>query len=96
MLPHAILTDIVTRKERDVDNGLRGTEGQRKKLTGQDLSEHVRAVVKQCVSKTLSIPEEEVDDRVALTEMGMDSVMAANFRMNLQHTLPVCCSNADK
>ncbi|CAI7639412.1 unnamed protein product [Penicillium glandicola] len=88
-LPHAILRDIATRKERAVEerNGEKGE--QRKKLTGKELAEYLHVVVKKCVSTTLSIPEDEVDETVALPEMGMDSVMTVNFRMSLQKTLMV-------
>nr|AAB49684.1 putative polyketide synthase [Penicillium griseofulvum] len=88
-LPHAILRDIVTRKERIGDDESGEKEKQRNKLTGKGLAEHLRVVVKKCVSTTLSIPEDEVDETVALPEMGMDSVMTVNFRMSLQQTLMV-------
>ncbi|CAG8908826.1 unnamed protein product [Penicillium egyptiacum] len=88
-LPHAILRDIVTRKERAVDEGNVANGEQRNKLSGKELAEYLRAVVKKCVSTTLSIPEDEVDETVALPEMGMDSVMTVNFRMSLQQRLTV-------
>ncbi|KAJ5490651.1 Nonribosomal peptide synthetase 7 [Penicillium expansum] len=65
-LPHAILRDIVARKE-SVPDELTGERGeQRKTLTGTKLAEYLRVVVKKCVS---------IDETVALPEMGMDSVM---------------------
>ena len=88
-LPHAILMDIAPRKERAVDEGNGENGEQRKKLSGKELAEYLRIVVKKCVSTTLSIPEDEVDETVALPEMGMDSVMTVNFRMSLQQTLTV-------
>jgi hypothetical protein len=35
-------------------------------LSGKELAEYLRIVVKKCVSTTLSIPEDEVDETVAL------------------------------
>ncbi|OQD98979.1 hypothetical protein PENVUL_c067G07669 [Penicillium vulpinum] len=86
-LPHAILSDIVTRKDRSMDMEIGEKREQRKKLTGKELVGYLQAVVKKCVSMTLSIPRDEVDEAVALPEMGMDSVMTVNFRMILQQTL---------
>nr|UPX44884.1 putative secondary metabolism biosynthetic enzyme [Penicillium camemberti] len=69
-LPHAILRDIVARKE-SVPDELTGERGeQRKTLTGTKLAEYLRVVVKKCVS---------IDETVALPEMGMDSVMTVSF-----------------
>ncbi|KAJ5159287.1 uncharacterized protein N7500_008938 [Penicillium coprophilum] len=88
-LPHPILRDIATGKERvrDESDGEKG--GEMKKLTGKELVEYLRVAVRKCVSTTLSIPEDEVDETVALPEMGMDSVMTVKFRMSLQQTLTV-------
>ncbi|KAG0152687.1 hypothetical protein PDIDSM_2492 [Penicillium digitatum] len=88
-LPHVILRDIVTRKEQVADGVTGEVVQQRKKLTGTELAEYLRYAVKKCVSTTLSIPEDEVDETVALPEMGMDSVLTVNFRMSLQQTLTV-------
>ncbi|KAJ5769075.1 hypothetical protein N7520_003634 [Penicillium odoratum] len=87
-LPHAILKDIVGWKKTSVNEGEAGKIEEKKKLTGQELMEHLRVVVKKCVSKTLSIVE-EIDETVALSEMGMDSVMTVHFRMSLQQALAV-------
>jgi 6-methylsalicylic acid synthase len=84
-----ILRDIVTRKEQVADGVTGEVVQQRKKLTGTELAEYLRYAVKKCVSTTLSIPEDEVDETVALPEMGMDSVLTVNFRMSLQQTLTV-------
>lgn len=87
-LPHNILVDIAARKERAVRDVEESGE-EKKKLTGKDLADYVRTVVKQCISKTLSVPEADLEETVALTEMGMDSVMTVSFRMSLQQTLRV-------
>ncbi|GKZ18416.1 type I Iterative Polyketide synthase (PKS) [Aspergillus brasiliensis] len=91
-LPHPILKDIITRKVETVNAGgqsASSSSSEKVKLTGKELEQHLWEVIKGCVSKTLSVKEEEIDDSVALAEMGMDSVMTVNFRMTLQQTLKV-------
>ncbi|SPB48697.1 unnamed protein product [Aspergillus niger] len=88
-LPHPILTDIATRKAEVVNAGEHPAGSQEVKLSGRELEQHLRDVINGCVSKTLSVKEDEIDDAVALAEMGMDSVMTVNFRMTLQQTLKV-------
>ncbi|OXV06462.1 hypothetical protein Egran_05770 [Elaphomyces granulatus] len=88
-LPHPILQDIAPRKQRSSDDG-QAQQGDKEELRGgMNLEEHLAKVIGSCVASTLSIAESDVDPLIALSEMGMDSVMTVTFRTQLQQALKV-------
>ncbi|KAK6008858.1 hypothetical protein QM012_000761 [Aureobasidium pullulans] len=90
-LPHSILRDIVVRKPHqvvDVQNG--GTPPSNTRPTsGLALKTFVTDTVVSCVASALSVDAADVDHAVALSEMGMDSVMTVLFRTSLQQKLRI-------
>ncbi|KAK2831021.1 hypothetical protein FQN49_007081, partial [Arthroderma sp. PD_2] len=97
-LPTPILKDIAIRRARgpanphnttDSDspaaalgrNGIPSSESELK----QYLDEQIRA----CVANVLHLPLTDVDSRVALADLGLDSVMNTTLRRQLQRTLKI-------
>ncbi|KAL8794650.1 MAG: hypothetical protein Q9195_002846 [Heterodermia aff. obscurata] len=88
--PHPVLNDTLVRKYTPASSGA-STQGTSEKSsipkTEPEIKEFVGRRVTQCVASTLSLPEESVDTHVALTELGMDSVMTVELRLQLQQAL---------
>lgn len=92
LLPHPILRDIVSRRPR-VESNTTASDGNLggnpRPMEGPELESYITEIVISCVASTLSIAESEIDPTVALSEMGMDSVMTVNFRASLQQKLRI-------
>ena len=92
LLPHSILRDIAPRRPPNLGDGQQQQEspaGIEQLPGGKNLEEHLARTITSCVGDTLSIAESEVDPLIALSEMGMDSVMTVTFRTQLQQALKV-------
>ena len=87
--PHPILDDILVRN-RTITTGL-PTEGvtQAEPTSGHELQAFLIDKITQCVASTLSLSKEDVDPKVALSELGMDSVMMVGLRTQLQQAMKV-------
>lgn len=88
MIPHPILTECVQVPSRPTADAPTPKETQDlPPLSGPALREHLTKEISRCVAVTLSLPEDSIDPRVALSELGMDSIMTVAFRGRLQQAL---------
>ena len=88
--PHPILSDMPVRKPAPASpssNSQETSENSSKPKTQLEVKEFVGRRITHCVASTLSLAEESVDAHVALTELGMDSVMTVELRSQLQQAL---------
>lgn len=88
--PHPILNDMLVRKRTSASSGStteETSEKSSKPKTEPEIKDFVGRQITQCVASTLSLPEESVDRHIALTELGMDSVMTVELRTQLQQAL---------
>lgn len=94
-LPHPILRNIAPRRARVVttlstaDSDAQIAASKARPSSGPELEAWLLERVVECVSATLAIAASEIDPTIALSEMGMDSVMTVNFRAGLQAKLKV-------
>ena len=88
MLPHPILTDIVRWHGTKV-TPLTEVEqtSQQEPTGGLDLHEFLIRRITRCVASTLSLPENAIDPQMPLAELGLDSVMTVDLRMQLQRAI---------
>ncbi|KAJ3577905.1 hypothetical protein NPX13_g2665 [Xylaria arbuscula] len=90
-VPHAVLRDITPRRRKAAaiaasEEG--HSKGEEKQMTAQELESHLMSTIRSCVASVLGLSnEEDVDSSVALAEMGMDSVMTVQFRVEMQRSL---------
>lgn len=90
-LPHPILRDIAPRRERasPPDNTSGPDKESSRPASGPELEQYLETAITSCVAGTLGISAMDVDRATALSEMGMDSVMAVTFRSKVQQSLKV-------
>jgi 6-methylsalicylic acid synthase len=94
-LPVPILNDIAVRRPATVTMGSNGSApataaGGNVPTSGPELKAYLLDKVSECVVKTLQLASvDDVDPKVALSELGMDSVMTVGLRRQLQQTLKV-------
>lgn len=93
IIPHPILTDCLDPPPKP-SSGEAPPQRQRQETqelptTGPALQEHLTREITQCVASTLSLAEDSIDPRVALSELGMDSVMSVGLRSRLQQAMKV-------
>ena len=92
-LPAAILSEIATR--RNAKDGDDRDEGKSHGVvevpkSGPALAKHLDLAVRTCVAHTLHMASpDDVDPRAALSDLGVDSVMAVLLRTQLQKSLGV-------
>lgn len=92
-LPAPILADIAVR--RRPEGGGAGTEGESQGAeevpkSGPALLEYLDVAIRTCVAQTLQLTSpDDVDARAALSDLGVDSVMAVTLRTQLQKSLGV-------
>ena len=87
-LPRPILADIVNRRRATVTPPT-GTEQKinQEPMSGPELHEFLTKNTTHCVASTLSLPENEIDPQIPLAELGLDSVMTVELRMQLQRAI---------
>ena len=93
-LPMQILQDIALRRQRQADSTTNetGQKAARESLppAGKALSTYLQGKISDCVASVLQLSSpDDVDAKVALPELGMDSVMTVAFRRQLQQKLNV-------
>lgn len=90
-LPHPILTDIVKRRVPTTSQaaGPGGETTEPEPTSGPELTAYLTQKITQCVASTLSLGEESIDPHVPLAELGLDSVMTVELRVQLQRTIEV-------
>ncbi len=92
-LPAPILADIAVRKR--AEGGGAGAEGESQgsaevPKSGPALLEYLDVAIRTCVAQTLQLTSpDDVDARAALSDLGVDSVMAVALRTQLQKSLGV-------
>jgi len=87
--PHPVLDDIVVRRPRAEGAPVTADAKEVVPKSGPELEAFLNKSIVGCVATTLSLSEDDVDAHVALSELGMDSVMTVGFRTKLQQALKV-------
>lgn len=93
-LPMPILADIAVRRRAE-GSGTGGAEGGHQAAvevpkSGPALMEYLDVAIRTCVAQTLQMTSpDDVDARAALSDLGVDSVMAVTLRTALQKSLGV-------
>lgn len=90
-LPAPILADIAVRRRADPPaDGQQATEASELPKSGPALLEYLDGAIRTCVAQTLQLSSpDDVDSRAALSDLGVDSVMAVALRTQLQKSLGV-------
>ncbi|KAF1933766.1 polyketide synthase [Didymella exigua CBS 183.55] len=60
-----------------------------KPRAGPELKAHLSAEIKSCLSRVLYSDVEEIDDRAAIADLGVDSVMSVALRQQLQKAMGI-------
>ncbi|EPE32134.1 Malonyl transacylase ACP-bd [Glarea lozoyensis ATCC 20868] len=92
VLPADILTEIAVRRAPSTPSPVESVPAPAPALPppGPDRTVYLTAQIAGCVATVLQLPDvSDVDPRVALPELGMDSVMTVALRKQLQMTLGV-------
>jgi 6-methylsalicylic acid synthase len=88
--PHPVLDDIIVRRRTITTKTSANEDAQHTEPTGgPELQAYLAKKVTSCVASTLSLAEDSIDPNVALSELGMDSVMSVQLRTQLQQTMKV-------
>lgn len=92
--PHPILSEIWASFERRVTASASKAQTEKKNtpLSVSELHAHVTDVAIECVMSTLGLTRQMVDIHVALSELGLDSIMNVGLRSKLQQALKVTVS----
>ena len=90
-LPHPILADIVKRRIpttiQMVEAGDVANEPE--PTSGLELKAFLTTKISKCVASTLSLGEDSIDPHVPLAELGLDSVMTVELRVQIQRAIKV-------
>ncbi|KAL8689084.1 MAG: hypothetical protein Q9218_005164 [Villophora microphyllina] len=89
---HPILENIIERRHTSATSGSGASEvtaDDAEPTSGPALEALVAKKIAQCVASTLSLAEDSIDPHVALSELGMDSVMSVELRSQLQKSMKV-------
>ena len=95
MLPVPILADIAARRPAASSAGGEAADGASAKAvevpkSGPALKEYLDTALRKCVAETLQLASaDDVDPKVALSDLGMDSVMTVALRRQLQKAFGV-------
>ncbi|KAF3941781.1 hypothetical protein ABW19_dt0204370 [Dactylella cylindrospora] len=90
--PLPILDEIAPRKGVEVPSSSRSKDENQREVpsSGAELKAYLKQAISECVATTLRLSTSaDVDPSIALTEMGMDSVMTVTLRKHLQSCLKV-------
>ena len=88
MLPHPILADVVRRRGAIATAPAEAEQASQPEPTnGPELRDFLIQNITQCVASTLSLSEKAIDPQTPLSELGMDSVMTVDLRMQLQRVI---------
>lgn len=95
-LPTPILSDIAVRKvgqassaDSGETNGDNGAKSMSMPTSGPKLKAYIDEKIRECIANVLHMGAEDVDSRAALSDLGIDSVMTASLRREMQKTLKV-------
>lgn len=89
-LPHPLLGDLHIRRQSAAARllGVKG-EAQAESMGEAELLAFLTQRITKCVASTLSLAEDLIDPHMALSELGMDSVMTVELRVQLQLAIKV-------
>ncbi|MCJ1423702.1 hypothetical protein MMC29_001586 [Sticta canariensis] len=89
-LPHPLLSDLHVRRQSVLAerSGVKG-EAQVEPMGDAELRAFLTQRITTCVSSTLCVAEDSIDPHVALSQLGMDSVMTVELRTQLQQAIKV-------
>ena len=96
-VPCALIADIVQRRAPTIStpdlsqtpSSSSSNSGIQTPLTGPELKESLRSGVRQCLSTVLHLDASSIDDRAAISDLGIDSVMTVALRQQLQKQMGV-------
>ncbi|KAM5481210.1 6-methylsalicylic acid synthase [Microsporum canis] len=92
-LPTSILNDIAIRRARpmatDGASPVSSTGSSKLPSSGPELKTYLDEQIRECVASVLHLSSKDIDSRVALGDLGLDSVMNTALRRQLQRTLKV-------
>ena len=84
---HPILNDITVCHRVTQVGTVAEEEGPPEPASGTELEDILVQKITRCVASTLLLSEESIDPKVALSELGMDSVMSVELRSQLQKAM---------
>ncbi len=92
LLPCGLISDVVQRRARvsapsSSASSVAGPESIPK--SGPELKAHLSLQIRQCLSTVLHLDIEEIDERGAIADLGVDSVMTVALRQQLQKVMGV-------
>ena len=90
-LPCELIRDVVQRRASAAASAIPATlaAAATRPKSGPELKAHLNAEIKGCLSKVLHLNVEDIDDRVAIADLGVDSVMTVALRQQLQKAMGV-------
>ncbi|KAF3034317.1 t1pks [Didymella heteroderae] len=92
VLPCELIQDVVQRRAAPAVSATKApitTVAAAKPKSGPELKAHLKAEIKGCLSRVLHLGAEEIDDRAAISDLGVDSVMTVALRQQLQKAMGV-------
>ncbi len=94
ILPVPILNDIAVRRPSENNStsqaaGPAASGGEGAPLSGPQLRTYLDTKIRESVASVLQFSSDEVDSKVALSDLGIDSVMTVSLRKGLQQKLRV-------
>ncbi|KAH7094847.1 hypothetical protein FB567DRAFT_543251 [Paraphoma chrysanthemicola] len=91
-LPCDLIADVVQRRAQLTSSAASITSSTvvvSKPRSGPELKVHLNGEIKGCLSRVLHLDVEEIDDRTAIADLGVDSVMTVALRQQLQKAMSI-------
>ena len=89
-VPCSLIEDVVQRRTTPTTTALPpSTSVPITPKTGPELESHIRTKIRDCLAAVLHMDAEDIDDRAAVADLGVDSVMTVALRQQLQKTMGV-------
>jgi 6-methylsalicylic acid synthase len=92
VLPCDLIQDVVQRRAAPATSNLpasSATAAIEKPKSGPELKAYLNAEIKGCLSRVLYMDVEDIEDKVAIADLGVDSVMTVALRQQLQKAMGV-------
>ncbi|KAF2999334.1 t1pks [Curvularia kusanoi] len=92
VLPCELIKDVVQRRAASAASNASASKAMaaaEKPRSGPELKAYLNAEIKGCLSRVLHLDVEEIEDRVAIADLGVDSVMTVALRQQLQKAMGV-------
>ena len=91
-LPCELIQDVVQRRPAPAASATPASTAPvlaTKPKSGPELKTHLNTEIKGCLSRVLHLEVEEIDDRAAIADLGVDSVMTVALRQQLQKAMGI-------